>query len=197
MEAEIREAIGPPGKTALVVWDVQKALVDRIFNREEFLGNLGRLIEAARGRRIPVFYSKITPLPERFESEPRKLFLRKRGIRFTPEGLELAVASAEGEIVLPKHTTSLFIGTHFEQMVRNAGITTLVFTGISTEIGIESSSRDASNRGFFAVVVRDAVSSASREGHERSLQTMENLLILARTEEILEMWRRAPRESPG
>ena len=42
MDVEIVDAIGGPEKTALVVWDVQKALVDRIFNREEFLGNLGR-----------------------------------------------------------------------------------------------------------------------------------------------------------
>ncbi len=188
MDAEIMEAISRPEKTALVVWDVQNALVERIFNREEFLANLKRLIEAARKRRIPIVYSKIAPLPERFESGPRKLFMRRRGFSLTPEGLELAVAPAEGEIVLPKHTASLFIGTPFEQMVRNAGITTLVFTGIATEIGIESSARDASNRGFFAVVARDAVSSASREAHERSLQNLGSLLILATTGEILGIW---------
>ena len=73
-------------------------------------------------------------------------------------------------------------------MVRNAGIATLVFTGIATEIGIESSARDASNRGFFAVVARDAVSSPSRENHERSLQNLGNLILLMETGEILKMW---------
>ncbi len=188
MDEEIIKEINKPEKTALVVWDVQNMLVERIFNKEEFLTNLCLLIEAAHKKQIPVFYSKITPLPERFESTPRKLFFRKRAMSFTPDGLELAIPPALHDIVVPKNTASIFIGTNFELMVRNAGITTLIFTGIATEFGIESSGRDASNRGFFVVIAKDAVSSPSKEGHERSLQNMENLLYLMTAGEILRMW---------
>jgi nicotinamidase-related amidase len=188
MDEDIVREINKAEKSALVIWDVQKALVERIFNKEEFLGNVSRLIDAAHKRRIPVFFSKITPLPERFEATSRKLFFRKRMMAFTPEGLELAISPAQDDIVVPKNTASIFIGTNFELMVRNAGITTLFFTGIATEFGVESSGRDASNRGFLAVIAKDAVSSPSREGHERSLQNMGNLLILMTTEEILRMW---------
>jgi nicotinamidase-related amidase len=188
MDEETIEEINKPEKTALVVWDVQNALVERIFNREEFLTNLSRLIEAAHKKQIPVFFSKITPLPEQFESRSRKLFFRKRMMAFTPESLELAIPPAQDDIVVPKNTASIFIGTNFELMARNAGITTLIFTGIATEFGIESSGRDASNRGFFAVIAKDSVSSPNKEGHERSLQNMESLLILMTTEEILKMW---------
>ncbi len=188
MDEEMLIEISKPEKTALVVWDVQTALVERIFNREEFLANLSRLIEAAHKKQIPVFFSKITPLPGRFESATRKLLYRRRKLSFTPEGLELAIPPAPDDIVVPKNTASLFVGTNFELMVRNAGITTLVFTGIATELGIESSGRDAYNRGFFAVIARDAVSTFSKEAHERSLQNMENLLVLMTTGEILRMW---------
>jgi nicotinamidase-related amidase len=188
MDEELMSEIGKPERTALVVWDVQKMLVERIFNKDEFLGNLNRLVEAARKRRIPIFFSKITPLPERFESTPRKLLFRRRMMTFTPEGLELAIAPAQDDIVVPKNTASIFIGTNFELMIRNAGITTLIFTGISTEFGVESSGRDAFNRGFFAVIAKDAVSSYSKEAHERSLRNMENLLVLMTTGEILKMW---------
>ena len=58
--------------------------------------------------------------------------------------------------MITKHTASIFIGTDFERMVRNAGITTIVFTGIATELGVESSARDALNRDFYSVVVSDA-----------------------------------------
>jgi nicotinamidase-related amidase len=34
-------------------------------------------------------------------------------------------------------------------MLRNAGIVTIVFTGIATEFGVESRARDAFNRGFY------------------------------------------------
>ncbi len=188
MDEELIKEINRPEKTALLVWDVQNALVERIFNKEEFLTNLSRLIEAAHEKHIPVFFSRITPLPDRFESAPRKLFFRKRRFSFTPEGLELAIPPVQDDIVVPKNTASIFVGTNFELMVRNAAITTLVFTGIATELGIESSARDAYNRGFFAVIARDAVSSFSREGHERSLQNMESLLVLMATQEILRMW---------
>ena len=189
MDEETIKEIRNPDKSALVVWDVQKILVERIFNREEFLGNLNRLIEAARKTNVPVFFTKITPLPARFEATSRKLFFHKRMMTFTSDGLELAIPPAPDDIVVPKNTASIFIGTNFEMMIRNAGITTLIFTGIATEFGIESSGRDAFNRGFFVVIAKDAVSSHGKEGHERSLQNMDNLLYLMTTGEILKMWK--------
>ncbi len=188
MDDDLIEEINEPEKTALVVWDVQKALVERIFNKEEFLGNLSRLIEAAHVKEIPVFFSRITPLPDRFESAPQRLLYRKRKWTLTYDSLEFAIPPTHDDIVVAKNTSSIFIGTNFELMVRNAGITTLIFTGIATQFGIESSGRDAYNRGFFAVIAADAVSSYSKESHERSLKNMENLLVLMTTEEILKMW---------
>jgi len=62
------------------------------------------------------------------------------------------------EIIINKHTASIFIDTAFERMLRNAGINAVVFTGIATEFGVESSARDAFNRGFYCVVVSNCVS---------------------------------------
>ncbi|MGC8547872.1 MAG: isochorismatase family cysteine hydrolase, partial [Candidatus Micrarchaeia archaeon] len=173
----------------LVVWDVQKMLVERIFNKEEFLSKLNRLIDAARKANIPLFFTKITPLPERFESKARLAAARSWGQLYKNASLlELAVQTKEGETVINKNTASLFIGTNFELMARNAGIETVVFAGIATEIGVESSAREALNRGFYAVVAKDAVSSSDREAHERSLANMSKLLLLASTEEIEKIW---------
>ena len=69
------------------------------------------------------------------------------------------IKPTNSDIILEKSTASIFIGTNFEYMMRNRGITTLIFTGIATEFGIESSARDASNKGFYPVVVSDCVSS--------------------------------------
>jgi len=52
----------------------------------------------------------------------------------------------EEEMVITKHAASIFIGTDFERMIRNAGITTIIFSGIAAELGVESSARDALNR---------------------------------------------------
>ena len=189
MEKSLLQKVLQPSQSALLVWDVQNMLVDGIFNKTEFLEKTTRLIDAARGHSIPVFFSKITPLPERFESPVRKLFMRKSvGLNFSPHGLELAIRPAEDDVVIPKHTTSIFTGTHFGQMLRNAGLTTLILAGIATEIGVESSARDAFNLGFFPVIAADAVSSRSPEAHQRSLQNMERMFILLPGDEIMNIW---------
>ncbi len=184
--SDFKEIIEPE-HTALVVWDVQNLLVSRIFNREEFMKNLTGLIASARKVDVPIFFTKITPLPERFESAVRLAQRRFPG-GLTQEQMDLSIKPDEDDIVLLKNTANIFIGTNFELMIRNAGIQTIVFTGIATEIGIESSARDSLNRGFYTVVVEDAVSSADKAAHERSLANMRNMLMVRSSSEIAKMW---------
>ena len=105
-----------------------------------------------------------------------------------PNGQDLTIEALENDIVIPKNTASMFIGTNFEMLLRNAGITTIVFTGIATEMGVESSARDASNRGFFPVIITDAVSSINEEAHRRSLENLAGMMILLETEDLVSMW---------
>ncbi len=181
-----------PGRSALVLWDIQKMLVDAIFNREEFLANVKNLSAAARLKGIPVLFTKITPLPERFESPGRRYMMRSRPRGFTPgpDAFDLVISPEKDDIVINKNTASIFVGTNFELMMRNAGISTVVFTGISTEIGIESSARDASNRGFFPVIVTDAVSSRDKEAHGRSLGNLQNMVPLVSSNELAAFWKK-------
>ena len=187
---ELKEILNS-GKSALLVWDVQNMLVRNIFNPEIFMDNTNRLISLAKELKVPVIFSKITPLPEKFESPSRKYFFRKRLslMKQTPDGLDLAIEPTGDDIVISKHTASIFIGTNFEQLLRNAGITTVIITGIATEFGVESSGRDASNRGFFPVIITDAVSSYDQEAHYRSLENLKNMMILLKTEELIELWK--------
>jgi hypothetical protein len=64
----------------------------------------------------------------------------------------------------------------------------LVFTGIATEFGIESSARDAFNRGFYSVVISDCVSSPYKDGHDRSLENMKNLITIINSKELGNIW---------
>ncbi|MGN6708761.1 MAG: isochorismatase family cysteine hydrolase [Candidatus Nitrosocosmicus sp.] len=144
---------------------------------------------------ILVFFSFIEILPPRFESSSRlytynKMFDKMQQQRSIPEkrDLSLAINSEDNEILITKHTMSIFIGTDFERMVRNAGITTIVFTGISTELGVELSARNALNRDFYPVIVSDAVSSSDKDAHTRSLQNMKKFLTVVSTKEIVNIW---------
>lgn len=179
-----------PRHSCFVVWDVQHGLFDRIFNKEAFISSLKALIETVRNR-MPVFYTLITPLPRDFASS-WYLYSMMRRFKvddvsklpaFMPPGskeskIPETIAPKKGDIVLEKAFASIFLGTNFEFMLRNRAITTIIFTGISTEMGIESSARDAANRGFYPVVVADCVSSPDKEAHERSLKNMQRLFIV-------------------
>ena len=64
--------------------------------------------------------------------------------QLTEEDIAFAIKPVQqNEVVIDKHTASIFIDTSFEYMLRIAGIIRVVFTGIATEYGIESSARDA------------------------------------------------------
>jgi nicotinamidase-related amidase len=189
-----------PSHTALVVWDVQNLLVDSIFNKEEFVRNINFLIESTRKSKISIFYTAIEILPLKYESSARLYTYNKLLARMQQQqqqqqqsmsekrDMSLAVDRKEEEMLITKHTASIFIGTDFERIIRNAGITTIVFTGIATELGVESSARDALNRDFYSVIVSDAVSSSDKDAHIRSLQNMERFLTVVSTNELTNIW---------
>ena len=171
--------------------------MERIFNREAFLAALTPFVEALRGR-MPVFYTLITPLPRKLASSWFFYSMMRRFKIDDPARLPefMAPGSTErlipdrvkpepGDVVLEKSTASIFLGTNFEFMLRNRNISTILFTGLTTEIGVESSARDASNRGFYPVVVSDCVSSLDKEAHDRSLQNMARLFIVEDSGSIL------------
>jgi nicotinamidase-related amidase len=104
-----------------------------------------------------------------------------------------ALAPLENELVLEKHTTSMFIGTHFEYLIQNRGIRNILLCGVNTENGIIATARDASNRGYYAVVAEDAVSSSDREAHDMSLKLMKRFCRVETTGSILD----AAAQRPG
>ena len=190
-----------PAHTCLVVWDVQNGLVKNIFNQDDFLSSLKKLITAARRHNVPLVYTRITPLPPAYQSgwniyrnmqrfgvtDPAKLPV------FMATGSKDAeihtdVAPMESDHIFAKHAASIFMGTYFETMMRNRGVETLVFTGIATEIGIASSVRDAGNLGFYPVVASDCVSSASMERHDATLISLPAVSLVLPSSKIIEQW---------
>ena len=202
------EEIIDPSHTALVVWDVINMFVNLIFNRQEFTRNLGSVIELARRANVPIFFTRHQLLPTRFESSARLDMISRLGLdrisqTATKEDLDFVIKpkqsyqqqqeqeeqqQQQSEVVIDKHTASIFIDTGFERMLQSAGIITAVFTGIATEYGIESSARDASSRGFYSVVVSDCVSSPHKEGHTRSLENMKKIITITSSKEIENIW---------
>jgi nicotinamidase-related amidase len=195
------EEIVDPAHTALVLWDCQNGLVDNIYNREDFLANLKALLVAARLHKIAVVYSRITPLPVGYQSawgiyqamkrfnidDPEKIpIFMKPG---SPEAeINADLSPTEDEVILNKHTPNIFFGTNFEQLMRFRNISTIMFTGIATEYGIEHSARESAIRGFYTVIVSDCVSSSDITMHEMALKIMQRICLVVSSEEILKVW---------
>jgi len=77
-----------------------------------------------------------------------------------------------GELVIDKNSSSPFNSTGIDQLLRNLGIECLFLTGMATDMCVENTARDASDRGFNVVVVEDAVATFVPEHHAAALSAL-------------------------
>jgi nicotinamidase-related amidase len=71
-----------------------------------------------------------------------------------------------GDIVITKRQWGAFYGTGLDQQLRRRGIRTIIFGGVATNFGVESTARAAFDRGYEVVFAKDAMSSVSAEAHD-------------------------------
>jgi nicotinamidase-related amidase len=72
-----------------------------------------------------------------------------------------------GDMVVLKRQWGAFYGTDLDLQLRRRGLKTIVLCGISTEFGVESTARDAYERGYELVFAEDAMT--GRNGHANSV----------------------------
>jgi nicotinamidase-related amidase len=84
----------------------------------------------------------------------RILILGEPGCDFIPE-----LAPAPGEIVLPKPGKGAFCETNFESILKERGITHLFLTGVTTEVCVQTTMREANDRGFECLLIEDCTES--------------------------------------
>jgi ureidoacrylate peracid hydrolase len=97
--------------------------------------------------------------------------MRKRpelmGTMLAKGGWDYAIVDAltpqPGDVVIPKPRYSVFFNTNIDSFLRSRGIRNLVFTGIATNVCVESSLRDAYHLEYFGVVLADATHQAGPE----------------------------------
>jgi nicotinamidase-related amidase len=79
---------------------------------------------------------------------------------------------APTDIVITKHQWGAFYGTELDLQLRRRGVRTIVIGGISTNFGVESTAREAFERGYALVFAEDAMASASAEAHAFACETI-------------------------
>jgi nicotinamidase-related amidase len=75
-----------------------------------------------------------------------------------------------GDVLIRKRHWGAFYGTELDLQLRRRGIRSIVLGGISTQIGVESTARQAYEHGYELLIVRDATTSSVAEGHEMSMK---------------------------
>ena len=210
-EAFLR-SIAEPSKTAVLTMELQEgvvgagallpALAEEV-QRVGLLDTVRRVCDAARGAGARVVHCtavaradgagavqncKIFALSERVR--------RERGaspVQIGTSGAEL-VAGLEDprDIVVPRlHGMTPFMSTSLDQILRNLGISTVVATGVSVNLGIIGMALSALDLGYQVVVVRDGVAGVPAAYAEA---VMDNSLSMISTivtaDELLAAWGR-------
>lgn len=74
------------------------------------------------------------------------------------------------DIVIFKRQWGAFYGTELDLQLRRRGIDTMILCGIATEFGVESTARDAYERGYEQVFAEDAMTARSAESHASTIR---------------------------
>lgn len=173
----------PPGRTALVVIDMQRDFIEpggfgaSLGNDVTLLASAiaptQALLAAWRARGWPVVHTREAHLADLSDCPPAK---RLRGtpqlrigdpgpmgrllVRGEP-GCEIVsqLAPLPEEIVIDKPGKGAFHATDLQARLQALGVTHLVFAGVTTEVCVQTTMREANDRGYDCLLVEEATQS--------------------------------------
>ncbi|MFF3445646.1 isochorismatase family protein [Streptomyces sp. NPDC002667] len=156
-ETEPRLALDPT-RTALVLVDLMERIVALPLEPHkgtEVLATAQELAESFRKAGALVVLVRV----------------ERSGVAEQPPGSGLVSGLvAEGDLEIVKRTIGGFQGTGLDERLREHGVSTLVFGGIATNLGVESTARAGGDLGYDLVFVEDAMAAFTPPEHEASVR---------------------------
>jgi biuret amidohydrolase len=173
----------PPDKTAVMMIDMQRDFLEP-GGFGETLGNdvsllrsalpgARRLLDLARWHGMTVIHTRECHRPDLSDCPPAKrergdpslrigdvgpmgrvLIAGEPGVEIVPE-----LAIEPGDIVIDKPGKGAFYATPLADILRERGITHLLFGGVTTEVCVQTTMREANDRGFHCLLAEDATES--------------------------------------
>ena len=172
-----------PGHAALVVIDMQRDFIEP-GGFGESLGNDVALLEAAvgptlallqawRARGWPVVHTRESHLPDLSDCPPAKRLRGNPSLRIGDAGpggrllvrgepgnaIIPVLAPVAGEIVIDKPGKGAFHATPLQAELQARGVTQLVVAGVTTEVCVQTTLREANDRGYDCLLVEEATAS--------------------------------------
>ncbi len=193
VDADPTSFLFEPTTTALLVIDMQRDFVEP-GGFGETLGNdvsrlrrviapLQRTLAATRAAGVMVIHTREGHLPDLSDCPPAKLERGRPSMRIGdlgPGGRILVrgehghgiideLAPVDGELVIDKPGKGAFYSTELGTILSAAGITSLVVTGVTTEVCVHTTVREANDRGYDCLVLSDCVGSYFPEFQDAGL----------------------------
>ncbi len=168
-------------------------LYDFVFGRlkcepcAEVVGNIRRVVDAARLAGVPVVYTNDSHLP----TDPEIRVWGEHAMK-GDEGSRVIeeLKPAARDYVLEKRTYSAFFETGLDPLLRSLGVGTVVLTGIHTHICVKHTAADAFFRGYRVVVVKDATATSNPRDHEEAVNYMKTMYgaEVVSSEDLVRLW---------
>lgn len=155
--------------------------------RRTAIPNMQKLQKVFRDAGIEVLYTTIESLTK--DGRDRSLDYKITGFhvpRGSWDGKVIdEIAPGDDEIVLPKTSSSVFVSTHIDYLLRNLGVKQVVLSGLVTDQCIESAIRDACDLGYLVTLVPDACATYSQERHDNTLRAIKGYCRQVSTDALI------------
>jgi nicotinamidase-related amidase len=155
-------------RTALVVVDLQQGTIGSnpmAHPAEDVIGHTAELAAEFRQRGLPVV------LVNHAGNPAGRTQYGQGGSDWPPELTDLmpGLGAQASDLRVTKHSWGAFATTDLDAKLKSLGVTQVVIAGVATSYGIESTARDAYDRGYHVTIAADATTDPTPEGHRHSL----------------------------
>jgi len=159
-------------KSALLVMDMQTAILSMLPDSSNILKNTNKAIEIAKSNKIPVIYIVLGFRNDFQEVNPNnKAFANLKGRlanskieEFTQIHPELA--PQKDDLIVIKRRVSAFTGSDLEVVLKSLGINHLLLAGVATGGVVLSTIREAADKDYILTVLSDCCTDSDDEIHQ-------------------------------
>ena len=183
----------PTSKPCLIVIDMQRdfiepggfgdALGNQVHRLTAIVPTVKRLIEGFRKLNLPIVHTRECHKPDLSDCPPSKLIRGKAKLKIGdlgPMGRILIdgepgnslldeLRAEQGELELTKPGKGCFYATSLDAHLRKLQVTHLILAGVTTEVCVQTTMREANDRGYECLLVEDATESYFPEFKQATL----------------------------
>ncbi len=173
----------PPERTALIVIDMQRDFIEPggfgsslgndVTLLQAIVPTTRRLIDGCRAAGLTIVHTREAHKPDLSDCPEAKRRRGKPGLRIGDPGpMGRILISGEpgndfvpeltaqpGEIVIEKPGKGAFYATELQAILRSRHVSHLVFAGVTTEVCVQTTMREANDRGYDCLLIEDATES--------------------------------------